>query len=201
MFDLQIVGSVKEEPKLVRQYENSTVRELLLESIREEGVTDVICVDYASNQEFHEGDKVYIEGELRTVNTTNDRRDEKTYLFAKRIMPVNDDEFFIEKTNSAGVKYKANLNTATCGTAELIKDVVVKSEQSASMVVTTYRINGKRDNFYCMLWGKLVRIARSFSKGDEFELKGKVNGNAYYDAEGNIHTKLVLALYYVSRKG
>lgn len=202
MLNVQITGVVKDEPIVVKKYEDSTVYEFILDCKRDESITDSICVNYSiSNKDIHKGDRLFIEGEMRTVNTSMNWRDEKTYLFAKKIVPANEDEFWVERTTASGEKFKANFNSIDCQTASLVTDVRTNSESSANMVVTTYRLNGKRDNFYCMLWGKLARIARAFAKGDELEIKGKLNGSAEYDSKGVIHTKTIIALYYVSRKG
>lgn len=186
MFSIKLTGKISTEVK-----ETGFGYEFIVDSIRNKDRVDRVLVNTVDSPNFNKGDYVLVEGAIRTHRQEGMT---KTFVLGKATRVSEAEALAYNKA----VGYNTSINVVTSTNAIVIADVRKPSPPErnyAGVVLTSYYINGKRDNVYGRAYTKLSDVALSLDKHDVITLEGRFN--CAIDDMGR--TSAHIMLYYISR--
>lgn len=190
MFNIKLTGKISTDVK-----ETCHGYEFIVDSIRNKARVDRVLVSTAEKPDCTKGDYVLVEGAIRTHRFEDSSLGTKTFVLGKATRVSEEDAL----VDNDAVGYKTNINVVTSSNAIVIADVrnMCPPERNyVGVVLTSYYINGKRDNVYGRVYTKLADVALSLDKHDIITFEGRFNCMIDEDTG---RTSAHIMLYYISK--
>lgn len=187
MFNIKLTGKV-----------SSTIKntgfgyEFIVDSMRNKNRVDRVLVNTVDKPNLNVGDYVLVDGAIRTHKYDGTT---KTFVLGTATR-VSEDEALIY---NQAVGYKTSINVVKSNNAIVIADVrkpCPPERNYTGIVLTSYYINGKRDNVYGRVYTKLADIALSLGKNDVITIEGRFNCMVN---EETGTTSAHIMIYYISK--
>ena len=189
MFNIKLTGKV-----------SSTIKDIgfgyafIVDSMRNKNRVDRVLVNTVAldKPNLNVGDYVSVEGAIRTRKLGGTT---KTFVLGT-VTRVSEDEALVY---NQAVGYKTSINVVKSNNAIIIADVrkpCPPERNYTGIVLTSYYINGMRDNVYGRVYTKLADIALSLGKNDVITIEGRFNCMVN---EETGTTSAHIMIYYISK--
>lgn len=134
------------------------------------GIYDTVLCVTDNPENYKNGDKVTIEGAVRTKN---DKKDGKMHL----IIYVFVEKFSIYLGSDFNDVY---LDGFIC--KEPIYRITPKEKRITEVIVASNRVNNKSDYIPCILWNRNAEMVKDAAVGTEIEILGRLQSREYIKA-------------------
>lgn len=170
--NIELVGTVVNEPKYDHETYNEKFYKLELETKRISGYSDVLPVLISDKQfninEIKVGDRINIEGQLRTFNLHE--TDKNRLILNVFAMDVIDTELEYDDNQIHIEGYLCKLPTYR---------KTPLGREITDLLIAVNRNNGKSDYIPCICWGRNARCVTRLEVGDLISIDGRLQSRIY----------------------
>ena len=183
----QLLGTVEGEPKFSHRSFGEQFYEMRMAVSRRSGYEDQIPVIISERLMLtgqpQEGDRVAINGQIRTYNKEEGGRNRLIItVFAREFRPAEPEEIYdVNQIQLDGFLCKDPVRR----TSPLGREI-------CDLMVAVNRMSNKSDYIPCIAWGRNAGYAGILSVGDPISLTGRIQSREYKkrDEEGNVELRV-----------
>ena len=183
----QLLGTVEEAPQFSHRSFGEQFYEMTLAVMRRSGYQDQIPVIISERLMLtgqpQEGDRVAINGQIRTYNKEEGGRNRLIItVFAREFRPAEPEEIYdVNQIQLDGFLCKDPVRR----TSPLGREI-------CDLMVAVNRMYNKSDYIPCIAWGRNAGYAGILSVGDPISLTGRIQSREYKkrDEEGNVELRV-----------
>ena len=183
----QLLGTVEGEPKFSHRSFGEQFYEMRMAVSRRSGYEDQIPVIISERLMLtgqpQEGDRVAINGQIRTYNKEEGGRNRLIItVFAREFRPAEPEEIYdVNQIQLDGFLCKDPVRR----TSPLGREI-------CDLMVAVNRMYNKSDYIPCIAWGRNAGYAGILSVGDPISLTGRIQSREYKkrDEEGNVELRV-----------